>query len=237
MKKSGAKIHESSWHCEYDGEFKTCLTPPNAPKHYERTPANGDRPSRAKTPADGLHIDASAASDTDGNDDLPCISDDGKAGDLDFWFPKDDGWTFRSNRQNPTAQNVERERMPVQEINVLEGLLAPIVDESKYYLTANSLTSIVTMRWKHSERGLNWGKFTHAKQTVDGLGFKKLHSSSSSSLSVHAYAECVTRAKRRCAWHSSWIYDTRPMTIAPLGHKVGSCEIFTLRSFKKESEI
>ena len=120
---------------------------------------------------------------------------------------------MRSSGQYPDARNFDRVRMPLQEISVLEGLLAGVAGESKYYFTANSLTSIVTVRWKHSERGSLWGRFIKTKQTVGGLCFKKFHSSSSSSLSIHAYAECIARAKRWCAWHSCWIYDTRPFAM------------------------
>ena len=106
--------------------------------------------------------------------------------------------------------------MPQAEVSVLEGLLSSVVDETKYYFQVNTLTSIVTVRWKHSERGVLWERFLNAKQTIDSMGLKKLHSSSSSSLSLHMYEECVTRARRWSAWHSCWVYDTRPI-IGPMG--------------------
>ena len=212
LKKSGARAHATAWHCEYDSEFKTCMTPVNTAKVYDNTRAKPG-PTR-KTSATNAPIDLESASGTDENEETFLLSDDEKADDLNFWFGEDEGWISRSSRQNPDAENVARVRMPPLEINTLEGLLAPIVDESKYYFAVNSLTSIVTVRWKHSERGLHWDRFTRSKQKVDALGLKKFHSSSSSSLSLHSYAECVARAQRWCCWHSTWIYDTRPMTIA-----------------------
>ena len=181
-----------------------------------RAHAREDRtPPRTATRASGSRSDAGNASGADEFGDLHRGSANEKADGIAFWFAEDDEWDFRSRRQNPDAENVERVRMHPQEISVLDGLLAPIADESKYYFTANSLTSIVTIRWKRSERGLRWDRFIRTKKTVGAFVFKKSHPSSSSSLSIHAYSECITRAKRRCAWHSSWIYDTRPMAIAP----------------------
>ena len=207
MKKSGAKLHRDCWYCEYDGEFKTCLTPLN-----ERERTNENRP-RAPTRPAGSVIDSDIPPvESDGERSVgECYSGDGKPDDLGIWFADDDEWAFRPNAKNLEAKNVERGRLPPQEVSELDGLIPDVADESKYYITANSLTSIVTTRWKHPERATHWGRFTMTKQTVGNLGMGGLHSGSSSSLSLHSYAECAQRARRWVIWHSCWIYDTRPM--------------------------
>ena len=140
-------------------------------------------------------------------------SDEGRAGDLSFWIADDD-WVFRSSRPCNPAPEEPRSRMSPQEIAVFHGVLEGVVDETKYYVSVNSLTSVLTVRWKHSERGANWDRFVRSKALVDASGGKKFHSSSSSSLSIHSKAVCASRAKRWCAWHSSWIYDVRPTGLA-----------------------
>lgn len=213
MQKKGALMNANSWFCEYGPEFKTLLTPVKELKTPKQAPKKaGHRPPEGAC-SNPSPIDVESVCESDASEELGACSDDEKADDLSFWFDIDDEWDARAQPHNPVAQNVDRSRLPIQEINVLQGLLAPLVDETKYYFAVNSLTSIVTVRWKHSERGLNWEKFTRSKKTIDSLGMKKFHSSSSSSLSIHSYDECVTRAKRWCSWHSCWVYDTRPMTL------------------------
>ena len=213
MKKSGAQMRKNCWYCEYDSEFKTCETPINRTKVYERTPAKAGQSNPVLTSTSVTRRSDDGLSETDGDLEPDFDSGDEKPDDLSFWFGNEEEWAFRSTGRNPFAENVTRERMPPQEISVLEGMLSGIVDDSKYYFTVNSLTSIVTVRWKHSERGMLWERFVRTKQCVDDFGVKKFHSSSSSSLSTHAYPECITRAQRWCAWHSCWIYDTRPMAM------------------------
>ena len=111
-----------------------------------------------------------------------CDSDDEKPGDLGFFYGNDGDWVFRPCPQNPAAGNVERKRLPPQEISVIEGLIAGVVGETKYCITVNSLSSVGTIRWKHSERSSHRVRFLRANQTVDGLGAKNLHSISSSSI-------------------------------------------------------
>ena len=94
------------------------------------------------------------------------LSDDGRAGDLAFWIADDD-WVFRSDRPRGSGTAHVVTRMPAREISVLRGILAGVVDESKYYITANSLTSILTVRWKHSDRGPNWDRFARSKPHID----------------------------------------------------------------------
>ena len=217
MKKSGAKMNESCY-CEYDGEFKSRQAPLSATNVYDRTPAKAGRPNSMRTPARVTPSNVDNLSEAAENLEVDFDSEDEKPDDLGFRFADGEEWAFRSSGQNPVAGNVERVRMPPQEISALEGLLVGIAGESKYYFTVNSLTSIVTVRWKHSERGLRWDRFVRTIQTDDSFGFKKSHSSSSSSLSIHAYSECIARAKRWRAWHFCRIYDTRPLAMAPRAH-------------------
>ena len=213
MKKTGARMKANCWYCQYDGEFETCLTPVNKTIVYDKAPSKPGQRIPTSTQTHVTHLDDDALSGTTENLQVDLGTDDEKPDDLSFWFDDIEDWALKSNDQNPDAKNFERVRMPPQEISVLEGLLSGIVDESKYYFTVNSLTSIVTVRWKHSERGSLWERFVKTKQTVDGIGFKKFHSSASSSLSIRAYAECIIRDKRWCTWHSRWMYDTRPLAM------------------------
>ena len=227
LKKSGASLRGGSWFCEYDGEFKTCLTPVNLTNPYERnssTPAGptagrcrGGRssPLGSHRPSVVVLGDLSPKSENSEDFDSEVSAEEERPDNLNFWFRVDEDWAFRSRMRNPLLEHVERDRLPPQGISVLEGMVADVVDEAKYYVAANSLTSILTVRWKHAERAQHWGKFTKAKTTIDGLGCKKFHSSSSSSLSLHTYAECVIRAKRWVTWHSTWVYDTRPIFCSP----------------------
>ena len=55
MKKPGAKMRGQYWHCEYDSEYKTCLTPFSKPSEYARTPENQENlPRRGQT--EGSHL-------------------------------------------------------------------------------------------------------------------------------------------------------------------------------------
>ena len=191
MEKSGAKLIGDCWYCEYEGEFKTCATPME-----ERKPAGGGRPRAYSKPvvsADPIDIYLEA-----GENELPpdeCDSGDEKPGALGFRFAGDDGWASLSRSQNPAAGNVDRERLPPQEISVVEGSISDLMGETEYYITANSLKSVATIRRKHSERSSHWGGFLRSKQSVDGWGVKKLNSCSRSSLSLSAFILRVCEAR------------------------------------------
>ena len=43
-------------------------------------------------------------------------------------------------------------RRHAQEMDVSHGVLSGVVEESKYYITLNSMTGILTARWKRSDR-------------------------------------------------------------------------------------
>ena len=221
MRKSGAEFHLGTWYCSYDGQFKTCLTPPNETKNT----SSSARPTHANVDGNDGYGNTSLCGGDGDLSSVECDSDDEiKPDDLSFWFPDDDDWAFRSSANNADARAVDRERLPPCEASALEGLISDVVDESKYYVSVNTLNSIVTARWKHSERAANWAKFCTSKQTIDILGRKKLHSSSSSSLSLHSYTECVLRAKRWAVWHSTWVYDTRPTS--PSHKQCWTCQYF-----------
>ena len=140
--------------------------------------------------------DLSARGEKSEDSEAGLSPDEERPEDLSFRFTVDKDWAFRSRTSNPLVENVDRARLLPREISALEGMVADVVDDSKYYVTVNSLTSVLTVRWKHDERGLHWGRFTRAKTTIGGMWFKQFRSSSSSSLSLHSYAECVIRAKR-----------------------------------------
>ena len=206
VKKSGAVLREECWFCEYDGEFKTCLTPVNLPNARGRntsTPAGprvgsgrgcSSAPDYHRPPVLDLG-DLSAQCENSEDPDTGLSPDEEMPDNLSFWFTVGEYWAFRSRAGDPLFENVERVRLPPHEISALEGMVADVVDDSKYYITVNSLTSVMTVRWKHAERGLHWARFTRAKKTIDSMGFKKFHSSSISSLSLSAYLfrVCDTR--------------------------------------------
>ena len=205
LKKKGTASTNGFWGCEYDGEFKTCSTPVNWPKPtipksspHARKATQTQHPATRNTPtadtAPGpprgeAHGDPSETEEFS-EDDKPC--------DLEFWFRDEDDCVFRSKRTDPSAENVERPRLHAGEISTLYGMVSDVVDESKYYMAVNSLTSALTVTWKQSERGLHCGKFVASKRIIDAARGEKFHASCSSSLSVHSYSECVVRAERWC---------------------------------------
>ena len=207
------------WRAEYGEEFKTCLTPTKQPS---MTPNPKNAPaSKAQLPQSRpLDESRDAGYDSDLSDDYDRdaaltpeeaddYSDDERADDLDAWLAGEDDWLSNSLQAPDLATRGERERLHVQEIAVLHGFLTGVVDEPKYYIVVNSLTGILTVRRRHPERGLQWERFTKSKAHVGNAG-GKMHSSSSSSLSIHSHSVCVNRARRWCAWRSCWIYDVRP---------------------------
>ena len=154
MKKSGAKMRESCWYCEYDSESTTCQTPLNETNVYARTPAKTGRPPTTRTPASVTPSNVDNLSNTDEDLEPDFDSGDEKPDDLSLCFADDEEWAFRSSGQNPLTENAERVRMPPHGISAMDGLIVGIVGESKYYFAVNSLTAIVTVRSKHSERCL-----------------------------------------------------------------------------------
>ena len=220
LKKKTDVSRSDFWECEYDDEFKTCLTPVNLPKPTIQRNSPRERSTAQTTRRPTQHASTvDTALEIPPDETLRALSeteeytDDDRPGDLDFWFRDVGDCVFRSKRMGPSAENVERARFHPGEIATLYGMVSDVADESKYYLTVNSITSVLTVTWKQSERGLHWGEFLESRHIIDDARGKKCHASSSSSLSVHSYNECVIRAKRWCVWHSSWIYDVRPIVL------------------------
>ena len=218
LKKKGAVSTATFWECEFDGEFKTCLTPINRRKSTvpRKSPLARKEPRSqhpvTRNPPSTDEAPGSSSDDTqDELSETEAFSENERPDDLEFWFRDEDECVFRSRRADPATENVERPRMQSSEIFTLYGMASDVVDDTKYYMTVNSLTSVLTVTWKQSERGLHWGKFVTSKRIIDAARGKKFHASCSSSLSIHSYDECIARAKRWCVWHSTWIYDIRPI--------------------------
>ena len=219
LKKKGTHRGKAYWFTEYSAEFQSCLTPVKITRANHAQTAkktvvsnqngNDRKPSALPEGYESDSPDVSERNETLGEDDVG-YSDDDRADDLAFWLAEED-WVFRSDKPNDTVRTGARARLPPQEIDFLHGILTGVVDESKYYIVVNSLTSILTVRWRYPERDSHWGRFNQSKELIDAQGGKKFNSSSSSSLSLHSHSACVMRAKRWCAWHASWIYDIRPV--------------------------
>ena len=111
--------------------------------------------------------DRNAALTPEESDDY---SDEERAGDLDAWLAGGDDWIFNSRQAPDLVAREERERLPVQEIAVLQGILTGVVDETKYYIVVNSLTGILTVRWRHPERGLHRERFLKSNAIADNAG-------------------------------------------------------------------
>ena len=114
-----------------------------------------------------------------------------RSGDPALRSAQDDEWAFRSRIDNPLVGNAERVNPTPREISVLARAVADVAGDSKYHVAVNSLTSVLTVRWKHAERGSRLGRFIRSENTIGSTGFGKFRAGSSSSLSLHSYAECV----------------------------------------------
>ena len=219
LKKKAEFSGRHYWRAECDAEFKSCPAPAEIPR---RAPPSTSVGAMKSGRSQNEPLDAPMAPVTSPMQRLPpnariqlwkrirvSIREMAVRAILAFWLSEDD-WVSRPDQPRDLGTADVIERIPAREIYLSNGILAGVVDESKYYITVSSLASLLTVRWKRSDRGSHWDRFARSKAQIDAKGGKKSHSSSSSPISIHSHAVCVARDRRWCAWNSSWIYDVRP---------------------------
>ena len=158
---------------EYDGEFGTCLTPINISKPAipRKSPCAQSAPPNSRrdapnTPSADIPLELPRNETLGVKSESEEYPEDDRPGDLDFWLRGEGDCVLRSKRPVPTTENVERARLRPGEIATLHGMVSDVVDEPKYYLTVNSITSVLTVTWTQSERGLYWGKLLKSKNII-----------------------------------------------------------------------
>ena len=142
-------------------------------------------------------------------------SEDEPADDLNFWLSPQNDHRGKdgdvTTNDEALTHTIRHPLMQDQRLKI-SSLISPVVDVRRYSLSVNTITSVVTVVWKLSDRADRWEGFCEAKWKVLSRGHKALRACCNSSLSIHTYEECVARAQRWCCWHAAWVYSERPTT-------------------------
>ena len=143
-------------------------------------------------------------------------SDEERSDGLMFWFPNDETekppTSVASNRE-AAVPLIDRHRIVSRQHDYIHDQLAGEIDPQRYTLLVNTLDAIATVRWREVERtSCLRGKYSSAKKLVDSKRKMGLSASCSSSMPRYSVESIRRRIQRWRAWHSSWVYETRPTT-------------------------
>ena len=226
MKKSHVETGKDGWNCHYSGVFRPFILPVvedlAGHKQLGRSKAKTGVSANTVTTIVEGEIDLSDSSsycstarppsDYDGVSIYN--SDDDRPDDLAFWFSDDDEDVPKKKtgtKAAPDTPMADRPRLLSAQHDSVLSILSPLIDAQRYTLIVNTLDAIVTVRWKLIEQTPElWSKFSKAKKAIDSRNRKKLVASCSSSLTLYTVENIRRRVERWCAWHSAWVYDTRP---------------------------
>ena len=182
--KIGARSDPTGWSCYYSDKIhigtvsripqtgrryaeRGTVHSRNQPSEREEVFRNTE-PNQEESLSDcAVDSDCDSVISTESRDQKAEYSEDEPPDDLNFWLAPENERGMYSDPKVATADAPRQSsRAPLLQGQRLEitNLIAPEVNDHRYALTVNTITSIVTVVWKLSERSDLWGEYCEPKR-------------------------------------------------------------------------